>query len=864
MDNNFSAKVKDIISYSREEALRLGNDFIGTEHLLLGLIRDGENTAIRILKQFNVDLYDLRKEVELAVRDKTGKNIGNINSLPLTKQAEKVIRVTVLEAKALKSPLVESEHLMLSILKNRENLATQILLQYDVDYDSFRNELGMVRSSDYNAPKAGYTDDNDDDFEEENSRRGNYGSGQQRQQSKGQQANQKSKTPVLDNFGRDITKIAEAGNLDPIVGREQEIERVSQILSRRKKNNPILIGEPGVGKTAIVEGLALRIVQRKVSRVLFDKRVISLDLAALVAGTKYRGQFEERMKSIMNELEKNRDVILFIDEIHTIVGAGGASGSLDASNIFKPALARGELQCIGASTLDEYRMYIEKDGALDRRFQKVMVEQPSVDETIQILNNIKSKYEDYHHVVYNQEAIDACVKLSDRYMTDRLLPDKAIDVLDEVGARVHLKNINVPENILELEKKIENIKTEKNKVVKSQRFEEAAALRDTEKRLGEELESAKRSWEEESKHRRYPIDEEHIAEVVSMMTGIPVKRMVQAETEKLRRMADDMTGMVIGQNEAISKVVKAIQRNRVGLKDPKKPIGTFIFLGPTGVGKTELARSLARYMFDSEDSLIRIDMSEYMEKFTVSRLIGAPPGYVGYEEGGQLTEKVRRKPYSVILLDEIEKAHPDIYNILLQVLDDGQLTDGLGRKIDFKNTLIIMTSNIGVRQLKDFGDGVGFATASRMQQSDENNKAVIEKALKRTFSPEFLNRIDDVIVFNSLTKEHIFSIIDILMKGVLKRLNNLGFTLQLSEEVKEFLADKGYDSQFGARPLHRAIQKYLEDPLAEEILGLNIKNGDVLTAHLDADKTKITFTITHAEEASADVAEGEGAAEGGN
>lgn len=846
MDNNFSAQVKDIISYSREEALRLGNDFIGTEHLLLGLLRDGENTAIKMLKQFNVDLYDLRKEVELAVRDKTGKNIANINSLPLTKQAEKVIRVTVLEAKALKSPLVESEHLMLSILKNRENLATQILMQYDIDYDSFRNELGMVRSSDPGAPKSSYTDENDDDFDEEQ-RRGGYGNTGQRQGSRPQQPNQKSKTPVLDNFGRDITRLAEAGTLDPIVGREQEIERVSQILSRRKKNNPILIGEPGVGKTAIVEGLALRIVQRKVSRVLFDKRVISLDLAALVAGTKYRGQFEERMKAIMNELEKNRDVILFIDEIHTIVGAGGASGSLDASNIFKPALARGELQCIGASTLDEYRMYIEKDGALDRRFQKVMVEQPTVDETIQILNNIKSKYEDYHHVVYNDEAIDACVKLSDRYMTDRLLPDKAIDVMDEVGARVHLKNINVPENILDLERKIENIKNEKNKVVKSQRFEEAAALRDTEKRLGEELEAAKRAWEEESKHKRYPIGEEHIAEVVSMMTGIPVKRMVQAETEKLRNMSTDMKNMVVGQEEAILKVVKAIQRNRVGLKDPKKPIGTFIFLGPTGVGKTELARSLARYMFDSEDSLIRIDMSEYMEKFTVSRLIGAPPGYVGYEEGGQLTEKVRRKPYCVILLDEIEKAHPDIYNILLQVLDDGQLTDGLGRKVDFKNTLIIMTSNIGARQLKDFGDGVGFATASRMQQTDENNKAVIEKALKRTFSPEFLNRIDDVIVFNSLTREHIFEIIGILMKGVLKRLNNLGFSLELTEEVKDFIADKGYDSQFGARPLHRAIQKYLEDPLAEEILNMNIKNGDTLLAKLDKEQGKIGFEISHAE-----------------
>ncbi|MCK7557082.1 ATP-dependent Clp protease ATP-binding subunit [Chitinophaga sedimenti] len=557
-----------------------------------------------------------------------------------------------------------------------------------------------------------------------------------------------------------------------------------------------------------MEGLALRIVQRKVSRVLFDKRVVSLDLAALVAGTKYRGQFEERMKAIMNELEKNRDVILFIDEIHTIVGAGGASGSLDASNIFKPALARGELQCIGASTLDEYRMYIEKDGALDRRFQKVMVDPPTVDETIQILNNIKPRYEEYHNVSYNDEAIQACVKLSDRYMTDRLLPDKAIDVLDEVGARVHLKNINVPQNILDLEKQIEDIKQEKNKVVKSQRFEEAAALRDTEKKLGEDLEKAKAIWEEEVKHKRYPIDEEAIAEVVSMMTGIPVKRMVQAETEKLRRMTDDLKGAVVGQDEAISKVTKAIQRNRVGLKDPKKPIGTFIFLGPTGVGKTELAKSLARYMFDSEDALIRIDMSEYMEKFSVSRLIGAPPGYVGYEEGGQLTEKVRRKPYSVILLDEIEKAHPDIYNILLQVLDDGILTDGLGRKVDFKNTLIIMTSNIGVRQLKDFGAGVGFTTATRVAAEEENTKSVIEKALKRTFSPEFLNRIDDVIIFNALSKEHIYTIIDITMQGVLKRLQNLGFSLELTEAAKGFLADKGYDQQFGARPLHRAIQKY--------------------------------------------------------
>ncbi|MBN8878278.1 MAG: ATP-dependent Clp protease ATP-binding subunit [Sphingobacteriales bacterium] len=836
MDNNFSAQVKEIISFSREEALRLGNDFIGTEHLLLGLIREGDNTAVRILKSFNVDLYELRKEIELAVKDKTGKNIANINSLPLTKQAEKVIRVTVLEAKALKSTTVETEHLMLSILKNKENIATQILNQFDVDYDLFRQELGIVKSND---PRAEFTDENEDDFEDEKK--------YSQQKGSKQSGNAKSKTPVLDNFGRDITKLAEMGTLDPIVGRESEIERVSQILSRRKKNNPILIGEPGVGKTAIVEGLALRIVQRKVSRVLFDKRVISLDLAALVAGTKYRGQFEERMKAIMNELEKNRDVILFIDELHTIVGAGGASGSLDASNIFKPALARGELQCIGASTLDEYRMYIEKDGALDRRFQKVMVDPPSVDETIQILNNIKSKYEDYHNVTYNDEAIEACVKLSDRYITDRLLPDKAIDVMDEVGARVHLKNINVPQNIVDLEKKIEDVKNEKNKVVKSQKFEEAASLRDTEKRLAEDLEKAKADWEEESKHKRYPIDEEAIAEVVSMMTGIPVKRMVQAETEKLRKMTDDMRGMVIGQDEAITKVVKAIQRNRVGLKDPKKPIGTFIFLGPTGVGKTELARALARYMFDSEDALVRIDMSEYMEKFTVSRLIGAPPGYVGYEEGGQLTERVRRKPYSVILLDEIEKAHPDIYNILLQVLDDGQLTDGLGRKVDFKNTLIIMTSNIGVRQLKDFGAGVGFTTSSKMEQEDEANKAVIEKALKRTFSPEFLNRIDDVVIFNSLSKENIFSIIDILMKGVMKRLTSLGFSLSLTEDAKSFLADKGYDVQFGARPLHRAIQKYLEDPLAEEILNMNVKAGDVLEADLDKENNKLKFSFKKVE-----------------
>lgn len=832
MDANFSPKVKEVISYSREEALRLGNDFIGIEHLLLGLLREGDSTAIQVLQNMHVDLTDLRREVESTIRDKNNRPLTNINSLPLTKQAEKVIRITLLEAKSLKSTNVETEHLMLSILKNRENTATAILHQFDVDYDRYKSELGILRKD---TPMSDYGSDPGEEFEEDDERK----QFQQRRAA----GNSKSKTPVLDNFGRDITKLAELGNLDPIVGREEEIERVSQILSRRKKNNPILIGEPGVGKTAIVEGLALRIIQRKVSRVLFDKRVISLDLAALVAGTKYRGQFEERMKAIMNELEKNRDVILFIDEIHTIVGAGGASGSLDASNIFKPALARGDLQCIGASTLDEYRMYIEKDGALDRRFQKVLVDPPTIEETITILNNIRPKYEEFHNVAYDEEAVIACVKLSDRYMTDRLLPDKAIDVMDEVGARVHLKNINVPQNILDLEKKIEDIKLEKNKVVKSQRFEEAAALRDKEKRLGEELEKAKTLWEEEAKSKRYPIHEEDIAEVVSMMTGIPVMRMVEAESNKLRRMGEDLKGAVIGQDEAISKVVKAIQRNRVGLKDPKKPIGSFIFLGPTGVGKTELARALARYMFDSDEALIRVDMSEYMEKFSLSRLIGAPPGYVGYEEGGQLTEKVRRKPYSVVLLDEIEKAHPDIFNILLQVLDDGQLTDGLGRKVDFKNTLIIMTSNIGVRQLKDFGTGVGFATSASTLASEDVSKGIIEKALKRTFSPEFLNRIDDVIIFNSLEQEHINLIIDIIMKDVMKRLNALGFQLVLSDEAKKFIAEKGYDQQFGARPLHRAIQKYLEDPLAEEMLNHNIKEGDAVTANYDDTEKKIVFTI---------------------
>jgi len=834
MEAKFSPKVKEVISFSREEALRLSHDFIGIEHLLLGLIREGEGLAIKTLMSLELDPVMLRKNIEDSIKDKSSKGGFNPNNLPLTKQAEKVLKITVLEAKVMKSDVIGTEHLMLSILKNKDNLVTQMLAQYDVDYDVFKAELDVVQNNmkDFKSELPNEPSD-DEPFDDE---RGKGFS----QQAKKPANPTKSKTPVLDNFGRDVTHLAEEGALDPIVGRENEIERVSQILSRRKKNNPILIGEPGVGKTAIVEGLALRIVQKKVSRVLFGKRIVMLDLAALVAGTKYRGQFEERMKAIMNELEKNRDVILFIDEIHTIVGAGGATGSLDASNIFKPALARGELQCIGASTLDEYRQYIEKDGALARRFQQVLVDPPSPEEAVQILNNIRPKYEDYHNVSYSIEAIEACVKMSNRYITDRFLPDKAIDVMDEVGARVHLKNIHVPKNIIDLEKQVEDIKLEKNNVVKSQKYEEAARLRDTEKRLLEDLETAKKQWDDDSKSKLFPVTEEDIAEVVAMMTGIPVNKIAQTENNKLVNMSAQITGAVIGQDDAVKKVTRAIQRNRVGLKDPKKPIGTFIFLGPTGVGKTELAKTIARYLFDSEEALIRIDMSEYMEKFSISRLVGAPPGYVGYEEGGQLTEKVRRKPYSVVLLDEIEKAHPDVFNILLQVFDDGILTDSLGRKVDFKNTLIIMTSNIGARDLKEFGTGVGFATASRTSQSEELSKNVLSKALKRTFSPEFLNRIDDVIIFNSLDKTNIHSIIDIALKDVTKRLHDLGYELRLTDAAKDFVAERGYDPQFGARPLHRAIQKYIEDPLAEEILKASAKQGDTFEFDFTAGADELT------------------------
>ncbi|SEN71914.1 ATP-dependent Clp protease ATP-binding subunit ClpC [bacterium A37T11] len=825
MEAKFSPRVKDVISYSREEALRLRHDYIGTEHLLLGLIREGDGLAIKILKNAGIDIAGLRRSIEDAVKG-TAVNTANLGNIPLTKQAEKVLKITYLEAKIFKSDVIGTEHLLLSILRDEDNIASQILQQYNINYDVFKAEVEQNKSE-VTDQAAGSTA-GDDDYREDD----------HFSQPK-KVSDIKSKTPVLDNFGRDLTKAAEDGKLDPIVGREKEIERVSQILSRRKKNNPILIGEPGVGKSAIAEGLALRIVQRKVSRVLFNKRVVTLDLASLVAGTKYRGQFEERMKAVMNELEKSSDVILFIDEIHTIVGAGGASGSLDASNMFKPALARGEIQCIGATTLDEYRQYIEKDGALDRRFQKVMVEPATKDETIEILNRIKDKYEEHHAVTYTPEAIEACVSLTTRYITDRFLPDKAIDALDESGSRVHLTNIHVPQSIIDIEAKIEEIKVEKNRVVRSQKYEEAAKLRDTEKKLLEELDREKNAWEAETKSKRYTVTEDNVAEVVSMMTGIPVQRVGQTDSVKLLGMADAMKGRIIGQDEAVKKLVRAIQRTRAGLKDPKKPIGSFIFLGPTGVGKTELAKELARFMFDSEDSLIQIDMSEYMEKFAISRLVGAPPGYVGYEEGGQLTEKVRRKPYSVVLLDEIEKAHPDVYNLLLQVLDEGQLTDSLGRRVDFRNTILIMTSNIGARQLKDFGQGVGFATSAKVDQADTHARGVIENALKKTFAPEFLNRVDDVIVFNTLGREEIFKIIDIELKSLFERISSLGYGIELTNEAKGFIADKGFDSNFGARPLKRAIQKYLEDPIAEEILKGEVAEGQVLTVDYDKEKEQI-------------------------
>ncbi|HAK78901.1 MAG TPA: Clp protease ClpC [Runella sp.] len=837
MEAKFSNRVKEVIGFSREEALRLGHDYIGTEHLVLGMIREGEGVALALLKKLGVSLDELRVTIEQVTKGTATNNIKNLANIPLTRQSEKVLKITYLEAKIFKSPLIGTEHLLLSILRDPDNLASQILAKFNVNYEIVKEMLEYQSSG--TKPHAGPDTEDDDE-------RSMFSGGSQ--QGKDPKSAEKSRTPVLDNFGRDLTKMAELGKLDPIVGREKEIERVAQVLSRRKKNNPVLIGEPGVGKTAIAEGLALRIVQKKVSRVLFGKRVVTLDLASLVAGTKYRGQFEERMKAVMNELEKSPEVILFIDELHTIVGAGGASGSLDASNMFKPALARGDIQCIGATTLDEYRQYIEKDGALARRFQIVMVDAPSVEETIEILNNIKDKYEDHHHVNYTDEAIAQAVKLSERYITDRFLPDKAIDVLDEVGARVHISNITVPEDIVVLEQQIEEVKKQKNLVVKSQKYEEAAQLRDREKKLLDQLDRAKIAWEEETKKRRYTVTDDNVAEVVAMMTGIPVNRVAQNEGQKLLGMADELKAKVIGQNSPIEKLTKAIQRTRVGLKDPKKPIGSFIFLGPTGVGKTELAKVLSTYLFDKDDSLVRIDMSEYMEKFSVSRLIGAPPGYVGYEEGGQLTEKIRRKPYSVVLLDEIEKAHPDVFNLLLQVLDDGILTDGLGRRVDFRNTIIIMTSNIGVRDLKDFGSGIGFATKAKTENQDDIMKTTIQNALRKAFSPEFLNRLDDVIVFNTLQREDIHRIIDISLGKLFNRITTLGYKVELTEKAKDFLSEKGYDQQYGARPLNRAIQKYLEDPVAEEILKGDLREGDTLLADYEDGSENLVITVKKKEE----------------
>lgn len=827
MDDNFSPRVKDVIAYSKEEALRLGHDFIGTEHLVLGLLRDGNGKAVGILQAMDIDLNHLRRKVEiLSPANPVITQMPNVKkSLHLTRQAERALKTTFLEAKLFQNTLINTAHLLLCILRNENDPTTKLLNKLHIDYEGVKEQFKYLIMGDEDdftqTPKAeSFSSDegNSDDISRENPFSQNP-----------PKTIRKSKTPVLDNFGRDLTELAEEGKLDPVVGREKEIERVSQILSRRKKNNPLLIGEPGVGKSAIAEGLALRIIKHKVSRVLFNKRVVTLDLASLVAGTKYRGQFEERMKAVMNELEKNEDIILFIDEIHTIVGAGGATGSLDASNMFKPALARGEIQCIGATTLDEYRQYIEKDGALERRFQKVMVEPTTEEETIEILNNIKDKYEDHHNVTYTNEAIVACVKLTNRYMSDRFLPDKAIDALDEAGSRVHITNIRVPEQVLSLEKQLEEIRELKNSVVKKQKYEEAARLRDDEKRIEKELLEAQTIWEDETKLNRETVSEDNVAEVVSMMTGVPVNRIAQSEMNKLSELPKLLSGKVIGQDEAVNKVVKAIQRNRAGLKDPNKPIGSFIFLGNTGVGKTQLAKVLAKQLFDSEEALIRIDMSEYMEKFAISRLVGAPPGYVGYEEGGQLTEKIRRKPYSVVLLDEIEKAHPDVFNMLLQVLDDGFLTDSLGRKIDFKNTIIIMTSNIGSRKLKDFGQGVGFGTAAKTSQSDQYAKGVIENALKKAFAPEFLNRIDDVIVFNNLEKEHIDKIIDIELSKLYQRINDLGYKIVLSDKAKSFIADKGFDKDYGARPLNRAIQKYVEDALAEQIINSQLQEGNTIT-----------------------------------
>ncbi len=838
MDDNFSPRVKDVITYSKEEALRLGHDFIGTEHLVLGLIRNGEGKAIDILNFLGIDLNELRRKIESLnpINFDNETKESSKKNLHLTRQAERALKTTFLEAKLFQSSIINTAHLLLCILRNENDPTTKIFNNMDINYNVVKDEYKSIIGKEDFSDKT--TDDPEpSEFEEVKSTK-----------STKSKSSKKSKTPVLDNFGKDLTAMAENDELDPIIGRNLEIQRVSQILSRRKKNNPLLIGEPGVGKSAIAEGLAIRIIKKKVSRVLYNKRIISLDLASLVAGTKYRGQFEERMKAVMNELEKNSDIILFIDEIHTIVGAGGATGSLDASNMFKPALARGTIQCIGATTLDEYRNSIEKDGALERRFQKIIVEQTNEEETLEILKNIKDKYEDHHNVIYTPEALLACVKLTSRYMTDRYLPDKAIDALDEAGSRVHLTNLDVPQHINDLEKELEDIKDKKNTSVKNQKYEEAASYRDKEKNIENKLSTAQNQWDEECKKNKEIVNEESIADVVSMMTGIPLNKLKQSESNKLSKLTSLVKENIIGQDKAIEKVVRSIQRNRAGLKDPKKPIGSFIFLGQTGVGKTQLAKILAKELFDSEEALIRVDMSEYMEKFAVSRLIGAPPGYVGYEDGGQLTEKIRRKPYAVVLLDEIEKAHPDIFNMLLQVLDDGFLTDSLGRKIDFTNCVIIMTSNIGVKKIQDFGSGVGFGTTAKKSQEDSFSRKTIMNSLQKKFAPEFLNRIDEVIIFNSLSKENIHQIIDIELSKLYLRIEELGYKIKLSKKAKDFLADKGYDKKYGARPLKRTIQKHVEDLIASEILNSMINEGDTINIDYTSGKDELNIKIQNKKE----------------
>jgi len=839
---NFSNNVKDILLFSREEAGRLHNSCVGIEHILLGILRDKKNKASHIIHLLGIDTRDLKSAIDKELFEES--NPVSENQLTIDKSVENLLRISVLESINLNSHETDTEHLLLAMLKDTRSVAFRILEQHSINYKKVYDLLTENVASDKQKitthPKmgAGFTgDDDDDDLDD------SFAPKKETSRINNPQGNKNSDTPIIDSFSTDLTKAAEENRLDPIVGREREIERLAQILSRRKKNNPVLIGEPGVGKSAIVEGLALRITQRKVSRILFDKRVVNLDMAAIVAGTKYRGQFEERIKSILNELSKNPNVILFIDEIHTIIGAGGASGSMDAANMLKPALARGEIQCIGATTLDEYRKSIEKDGALERRFQKIMVDPTTVEETLQILENIKDRYEEHHNVVYTADAIRACVYLTDRYISDRNFPDKAIDALDEAGSRMHISNIVVPKTIEELESQIEAIKQNKLQAVKSQNFESAAGYRDQERQLLLRLEASKAKWEEELQENRQIVDEDRIAEVVAMISGIPVQRVAQAENQKLREMGNVLKSKIIGQDDAVDRIVKAIQRNRIGLKDPKKPIGTFMFLGPTGVGKTYLAKLLAEYLFDSVDALIRIDMSEFMEKFTVSRLIGAPPGYVGYEEGGQLTEKVRRKPYSVVLLDEIEKAHPDVFNILLQVMDEGRLTDSFGRRIDFKNTLVIMTSNVGTRQLKDFGRGIGFTVGTSTVGDKEFSRGVIQKALNKTFAPEFLNRVDDVIHFDQLDKESINKIVDIELNGFYQRVQSLGYALEITEKTKTFIAAKGYDVQFGARPLKRAIQKYLEDELAELIIQSSAKEGDTMLIDYDEENKKITSKL---------------------